>query len=79
MTETVRLTLAEATALCEAAYRSAGANEAAARSIASASVDAEASGQPAVGLAHFIDYLDALQSGRIDGMAKPSLPVPRRR
>lgn len=76
MTDTIRLSLAEATALCEAAAGRAGASEATARSIAAASVDAEASGQPSVGIAHFIDYLNALRSGRIDGKAEPALTRP---
>ncbi len=37
--------------------------------MARSAVAAEADGQPSVGLAHFIDYLEALEAGRIDGKA----------
>lgn len=72
----VRLSLAEAEALCIAAARGAGASEATARSIALAAVDAEAEGQPNVGFSHYIDYLESLEAGRIDGKAEPALARP---
>ena len=47
-----------------------------ARSIAAAAVSAEADGQPAVGLAHYRDYLSGLETGRIDGQAVPVITRP---
>jgi (2R)-3-sulfolactate dehydrogenase (NADP+) len=76
MSESVRLTIAEARALCENAAIGAGARPETARSIADAAVAAEAAGQALVGLAHFVDYLDALREGRIDGRALPEITRP---
>lgn len=72
----VRLTLAEAEALCIRAAIGAGASEDCAASIARAAVAAEADGQPTVGLSHFVDYLESLIAGRIDGRAEPVLSRP---
>ena len=74
--DTVVLSLSEAHALCEAAALRRGASLAVARSLATAFVRAEAEGQPAVGLSHFVDHLDALAAGRIDGRALPALTRP---
>ncbi len=74
--DTVTLSLEEAGALCEAAALRHGASAETARSLAVAAVRAEAEGQPAVGLSHFLDYLDALDAGRIDGKAEPVLTRP---
>mgnify|MGYP001195850708 CR=1 FL=1 len=71
-----RIPLEEAERLCIDAAIAAGASAPAAESIARAAVAAEADGQPAVGLAHFIDYLDALEAGRIDGTATPLISRP---
>lgn len=76
MADTVTLTLKEAEALCEGAARNAGASRDTARSLARSVVAAEADGQASVGLSHFIDYLDALEAGRIDGGAEPELTLP---
>ena len=73
---TVRLTLDEALALCTGAAMRAGASADAAGSLARATVAAEAAGQATVGLSHFLDYLDALREGRIDGTAEPQLDWP---
>ncbi|MDR6757661.1 (2R)-3-sulfolactate dehydrogenase (NADP+) [Mycoplana sp. BE70] len=73
---TVVLTLAEVSVLASTALLRAGASEALARSLAKATVDAEAAGKPALGLAHLMDYLDALASGRIDGHAEPLITSP---
>lgn len=75
-TKTVTLTLDEARALCISAAIGAGASEETARSIALAAVAAEADGQPSVGLSHYIDYLEALEAGRIDGKAEPVIHRP---
>ena len=74
--DTVTLTLAEATVLCERAAIAAGALPGVALSLARSAVAAEAGGQPSVGLAHFIDYLEALEAGRIDGNAEPVITRP---
>lgn len=71
MSATERIPLKEAERLCIDAALAAGASAPAAESIAKAAVAAEAEGQRTVGIAHFIDYLDALEAGRIDGTATP--------
>jgi (2R)-3-sulfolactate dehydrogenase (NADP+) len=71
-----RIPLEEAEQLCIDAALAAGASAPAAESIAKAAVAAEADGQPPVGLAHFVDYLDALEAGRIDGTATPLISRP---
>lgn len=76
MTETVTLALSDAAALCRAAAMRAGASAATARALANASVAAERDGQPRVGMAHFLDYLEALKAGRIKGAAEPELSRP---
>ncbi|MFH1795497.1 MAG: Ldh family oxidoreductase [Pseudomonadota bacterium] len=73
---TERISLKEAERLCIDAAIAAGASAPAAESIARAAVAAEAEGQPTVGLKHFIDYLDALEAGRIDGTATPLISRP---
>lgn len=74
--ETVTLSPEAALDLCIGAARRAGASQATAVSIATAAVTAEAEGQVNVGLSHFVDYLDALEAGRIDGAVEPSLTFP---
>jgi len=76
MNEAVTLSLDEALALCIAAAERHGASAETARAIATAAVRAEAEGQPVVGLSHFIDYLAALDEGRIDGAAVPVITRP---
>jgi (2R)-3-sulfolactate dehydrogenase (NADP+) len=76
MTETVTIGMEEALALCESAAKGAGANAEVAASLARAAVAAEAEGQASVGLAHFADYLEALEAGRIDGQAVPEITRP---
>jgi len=75
-TETVTLNLEEARNLCIAAAIGAGASEQTAISIALAAVAAEADGQASVGLSHYVDYLEALEAGRIDGKAEPVVSRP---
>ena len=76
MTDTVRIGVADAIALCELAAIAVGASEETARSLAKSVVAAEAEGLAPVGLSHFIDYLDALEAGRIDGKAEPVVTKP---
>lgn len=70
------LSLDEARTLCTDAAMGAGANEETARAIALAAVAAEADGQASVGLSHYVDYLEALEAGRIDGKAEPAINRP---
>lgn len=76
MPDTITLTLREAEKLCERAAKAAGASRETARSLARSVVAAEAGGQASVGLSHFIDYLDSLEAGRIDGKVEPELTQP---
>ena len=76
MADTVRLNLDEAVSLCEQAAIAAGASKETATALAKSAVAAEARGARAVGLSHFLDYLDALDAGRIDGRAEPVITRP---
>ena len=76
MDDTVRLDLAEAVSLCEQAAIAAGASKEAAGAVAKSVVAAEARGVKAVGLSHLLDYLAALEAGRIDGQAEPVITRP---
>jgi (2R)-3-sulfolactate dehydrogenase (NADP+) len=73
---TRRLSRKEATELAERAARAAGLSGEAARSLALATVSAEASGKSGIGFAHLVDYLASLREGRIDGAAEPLLTSP---
>lgn len=75
-TDTVTLSLDETLSLCISAAMGAGASEETARALAFAAVAAEADGQSSVGLTHYVDYLEALEAGRIDGHAEPSITRP---
>jgi (2R)-3-sulfolactate dehydrogenase (NADP+) len=76
MADTIHLAMDEATRLCERAALAAGANQEAAASLARSVVAAEARGRTVVGLSHFLDYLEALRAGRIDGKAEPAITRP---
>ena len=76
MTDDLTLSLDDAMTFCEAAAMRLGASPENARSLAASIVAAEADGQPSVGFAHFIDYLDALAASRIAGGAEPILTRP---
>ena len=76
MVETRRLSRDEALDLAHRACRGAGASEAAAASLAAATLSAEAHGKTAVGFAHLVDYLTSLTEGRIDGAAAPAVSFP---
>jgi (2R)-3-sulfolactate dehydrogenase (NADP+) len=73
---TRRLTLAEASDLAARACRAAGASDEAARSLAGATVSADAHGKSSIGFAHFLDYLAAFREGRIVGDADPVVTSP---
>lgn len=72
----MQLSLDQATGLCRMAVLGAGASDEVARSLAAASVAAEAEGNATVGLSHLVDYLEALEAGRIDGKAEPTVTRP---
>jgi (2R)-3-sulfolactate dehydrogenase (NADP+) len=74
--KTITLSVEAALALCTDAAIAAGASDVVASSIARSVVAAEADGQQSVGLAHFIDYIEALEAGRIDGQAVPVMTRP---
>ena len=62
--------------MCEVAARRHGAGEETARTLARATLDAEARGRASVGISHFFDYLGALQAGRLDGEASATISRP---
>lgn len=71
-----RYTKEAARELARLASLGAGASDAAARSLAEATVAAEFSGRPALGLAHLPDYLTGLKVGRIAGAVQPEIDFP---
>src|ERR1700754_3329866 len=73
---TRRFTLQAATELAARAIRGAGASEAAAQSLARATVSANAHGKGSSGFSHLMDYLAALRAGRIVGDAEPIITSP---
>jgi (2R)-3-sulfolactate dehydrogenase (NADP+) len=72
----MQLSIEQLSGLCRMAALGAGAGEEMARSLAAATVAAEAEGNAAVGLSHLVDYLEALEAGRIDGRAEPAVTRP---
>jgi (2R)-3-sulfolactate dehydrogenase (NADP+) len=76
MDNDISLTFDEALVLCRDAAMALGASHENAHALARSIVAAEADGQPSVGFAHLIDYLDALAAGRIDGKVEPVLTRP---
>ncbi|NMG46140.1 Ldh family oxidoreductase [Aromatoleum toluvorans] len=76
MPNTVNISIETALDLCKRAALAQGASEYVAASLAAATVAAEARGQASVGIRHFLDYLDAMADGRLDGAARPSLSRP---
>jgi (2R)-3-sulfolactate dehydrogenase (NADP+) len=73
---TRRFTLEAATVLAARAVCAAGASEEAARSLARATVSANAHGKGSSGFSHLMDYLAALRAGRIAGDAEPVVSSP---
>lgn len=69
----MKISTAELHHLCMATAKAAGASRPVAKSLADATVTAEAEGQAIVGVAHFFDYIDAFRAGRIDPKAVPVL------
>jgi (2R)-3-sulfolactate dehydrogenase (NADP+) len=73
---TRRFTLEAAIDLAARAIRGAGASDAAALSLARATVSADAHGKGSSGFSHLMDYLAALKAGRIVGDAEPVVTSP---
>lgn len=76
MDDDLSLSLDDALVLCREAAMALGASHENAHALALSIIAAEAEGQPSVGFAHLIDYLDALAAGRIAGKAEPILTRP---
>jgi (2R)-3-sulfolactate dehydrogenase (NADP+) len=57
--------------LCTAAVLAAGGDEPTAAALTDAALAAERRGNAAVGVAHLVDYLDALECGRLNGTPQP--------
>lgn len=72
----VELSVDEATALAIRACVDRGASLPAARALATATLSAELEGKPGLGFPHFLDYLAAMEAGRIDPRAEPELSAP---
>ena len=62
--------------VARAACLACGAGTDMAEALVAATLSAEWHGRPAMGLAHLLDYLDALRAGRIDGQARPQVHSP---
>ena len=73
MTDPIRLSLAEAEALCTRALVASNTSESNARSTAQALVSAQADGQLGHGLSRVPSYSAQARSGKVDGHATPSL------
>lgn len=76
MTDSKRLTLAEAEDLCVRALLASNVSKANAHSTAAALVAAEADGQKGHGLSRIPSYAAQALSGKVDGRAVPSLSRP---
>jgi (2R)-3-sulfolactate dehydrogenase (NADP+) len=64
--------------LCSTAITTAGGDEQTAAALTDAVLSAERRGNTALGVAHLIDYLDALEGGRLNGAARPVVRHDRR-
>lgn len=73
MSETVSMSVADATALVERACMAAGASPDTARALTDATLSAARHGQAVVGFPHLVDYLKSSVEGRINGNARPAL------
>ena len=76
MAETLRLSQSDAHALAVSACLAAGADEAAAQSLADATLSAHLNKRLEVGFPHFLDYLAGIEAGRINGKAAPRIERP---
>jgi len=73
---TIRMTVEQARELALEACLGAGASMAMARSLLEATLSAMQFGRPELGFPHLLDYLAALDSGRIKGDARPRITYP---
>lgn len=64
--------------LCTTAITKAGGDEDTAAALTDAVLAAERRGNTAVGVAHLVDYLDALEGGRLNGTPRPVVRNDRR-
>ena len=64
--------------LCSTAIIAAGGDEPTAAALTEAVLAAERRGNTAVGVAHLMDYLDALEGGRLNGAPRPVIRHDRR-
>ncbi len=76
MIKSVRLAIEEAQDLAVRALMASNTNESNARSTATALVNAEADGQKGHGLSRIPSYAAQTQSGKVDGLATPSVERP---
>lgn len=74
--ETVAISAAEIREIATDACLACGGSSAMAKSLVDATISATRHGRPEVGFAHFVDYLDGLRGGRIDGKATPQIDTP---
>ncbi|THK39005.1 malate dehydrogenase [Ensifer sp. MPMI2T] len=70
------LSVAEIRRIATDACLACGATAAMAKSLVDATLSAAWHGRPEVGFPHFLDYLQSLREGRIDGQAKPPIDHP---
>ncbi len=73
---TVRMTVQQARELALESCLGAGASLAMAHSLGEATLSAAQSGRPELGFPHLLDYLAALDAGRIKGDAQPRITYP---
>jgi len=72
-TRQIQLPIGQLRSILTAACHAVGCNEKNAASLVEATLSAHQFGPPAMGLPHFVDYLEAFEGGRIDGQAVPQL------
>lgn len=70
------ISVAEIRRIATEACLACGATDAMAKSLVDATLAAAWYGRPEVGFPHFLDYLQSLRDGRIDGKAKPRIGYP---
>lgn len=66
----------DAYALCRDVLQSCGASQQVCDALCRSFLAAEMEGQPSVGFAHLLDYVAAMQAGRIDPNAQPEISRP---
>lgn len=76
MTTNATMTVAELRRVATEACVACGASLAMANSLVEATLSAAWNGRPSVGFPHFLDYLQSLRDGRIDGAAMPKIDRP---